>query len=197
MEGKNEQKNLGFLKTAGLFVFEVVKIAVIAAVVVFVIRTFLIQPFFVKGSSMEPNFKDGEYLIIEELSYRFGEAERGEVIVFRYPRDPDQFYIKRIIGLPGEKIEIKKNKVITYNEEYPQGNTLNEDYIESPGLTSGDREVTLKEDEYFVMGDNRMASSDSRSWGPLKEKFIVGKVFIRAFPFGKFKVFNEAKAINY
>lgn len=199
-EEHNEQTNNeggdGFLKTTGLFVLEIIKIALIASVIVFVIRYFLIQPFFVKGASMEPNFSDGEYLIIDELSYKFREPHRGEIIVFKYPRDPKQYYIKRIVGLPGEEIEIKGNQVIIRDESNTlEDMILEEEYLPeneltlaSPGLSG--RKWKLKSDEYFVMGDNRIASSDSRTWGPLQKKFIVGKVFVRAFPLDKFTMFQ-------
>lgn len=194
-EENNGQLNSdGFLRTAGLFMLEVIKIALIASAVVLVVRYFLIQPFFVKGASMEPNFSDGQYLIIDELSYRFREPSRGEVIVFKYPRDPKQFYIKRIIGLPGEQVQIKNNKATVYNLEYPNGKILEEDYLSGNEITFPDNNWKLKDNEYFVMGDNRSASSDSRSWGPLNKKFITGRVFLRAFPFDKFAVFRSAEA---
>lgn len=188
-----------FLKTTGLFLLEVIKIALIASVVVFVIRYFLIQPFFVKGASMEPNFSDGEYLIVDELSYKFREPQRGEVIVFKYPRDPKQYYIKRIVGLPGEEVEIKGNQVIIHGS----GNTLQNMILEEEYLLENELTLTsprlsgrtwkLKADEYFVLGDNRIASSDSRTWGPLQKKFIIGKVFVRAFPLDKFTMFRSAQ----
>lgn len=190
MEENRSEGNDGILKTTGVFMVEVFKIALIAAVIVIGIRYFVIQPFFVKGASMEPSFKDGEYLIVDELSYRLKDPARGDVIVFKYPRDPKQFYIKRIIGLPGEKVEIKDGEVIIHNQENPNGLSLNEEYTRIPDSTVGNRSWQLKNDEFFVMGDNRLASSDSRSWGPLQDKFIVGRVFIRAFPFDRAKVFS-------
>lgn len=189
----NVDNNDGFLKTSWLFIIEVVKIALIAAAVVLIIRYFLIQPFFVKGASMEPNFSDGQYLIVDELSYRLRDPNRGEVIVFRYPKDPKQFYIKRIIGLPGEQVEISDNRVIIYNGQHTSGEVLEENYLPDNELTFPNRKWRLKDDEYFVMGDNRTASSDSRIWGPLGKKFVVGKVFLRAFPFDKFTVFRSAQ----
>lgn len=201
LEENNEQfnnnvNNDGFLKTSWLFIIEVVKIALVAAAVVLVIRYFLIQPFFVKGASMEPNFNDGQYLIIDELSYRFGPPRRGDVIVFRYPKDPKQFYIKRIIGLPDEQVEISDNRVIIYNDQHTSGEVLEENYLPENELTFPNRKWKLKSDEYFVMGDNRTASSDSRVWGTLNKKFIVGRVFLRAFPFDKFTVFRSAQVIE-
>jgi signal peptidase I len=130
---------------------------------------------------MEPNFEDGDYLIVDEISYRFREPLRGEVVVFKYPQNPSQRYIKRIIGLPGETIEIIDGKVTIFNEKGSQ--ILNEsNYL--PGIfTPGDMRLTLSENEYFVLGDNRIASSDSRRWGPLPRKDIIGRVLFRAWPF--------------
>ncbi len=163
------------------FIWEVSKIIIIALVIVLPIRYLLFQPFFVKGQSMEPNFEDGDYLIIDELSYKLRDPARGEVIVFKYPNDPSQRYIKRIIGLPGETIEIQNGRVAIYNEE--EGAVLEESgYLPGSTFTNGDLRVTLAENEYFVMGDNRGASSDSRRWGTLPEDFIIGQVFLRAWP---------------
>lgn len=171
------------------FIWEIAKIVIIALIIVVPIRYFLFQPFFVKGQSMEPNFENGDYLIVDEISYRFGEPQRGEVVVFKYPNDPSQRYIKRIIALPEEKIEIKEGQVIIYNLEGKK--VLGEsDYLSSV-FTSGTVSLTLDEDEYYVLGDNRSSSADSRRWGPLPRENIVGRVFIRAWPLaslGKIKV---------
>lgn len=168
----------GFL----VFIWEITKIVIFALVIVVPIRTFLFQPFFVRGQSMEPNFENGDYLIVDEISYRFREPQRGEVVVFKYPGNLSQRYIKRIIGLPGETIEIKDNKVIIFNEKGSQ--ILDESgYLPSETLTPGEIRITLAENEYFVLGDNRYASADSRRWGPLPREDIIGRVFLRAWPF--------------
>lgn len=125
---------------------------------------------------MEPNFKAGEYLLVDELSYRLRSPKRGEVIVFKYPKDPSYYYIKRVIGLPGETIEIKDGKVRIYNYENPEGKVLSEPYIK--GVTKEDIKTVLNKDEYFVMGDNREFSSDSRVFGPVERKFIIGRAWI-------------------
>jgi signal peptidase I len=163
------------------FAWEIAKIVIIALIIVVPIRYFLFQPFFVRGQSMEPSFEDGDYLIIDEISYRFRDPQRGEVVVFKYPNDPSQRYIKRIIGLPGETIEIEDGKVIiSKNTE----EVLDESSYLSPSVfTQGEVQFFLGEDEYFVLGDNREFSSDSRRWGPLPREDIVGKVFFRAWPF--------------
>lgn len=165
-----------------LFLFEILKIVIIALLIVIPIRYFLFQPFFVRGPSMEPSFANGDYLIIDELSYRFSAPQRGDVIVFKYPYNPSQRFIKRIIGLPGETVEIKNGKVIIYSSQ--GGRILDEsEYLSSNTQTPGEVRITLGNDEYFVLGDNRSVSADSRSWGPLKREYIIGKVFLRAFPF--------------
>lgn len=174
-----------------LFLWEIVKITVLALVIIVPIRYFIAQPFFVKGASMEPSFKDNDYLIINEIGYRFSEPERGEVVVFRFPEDPKQFFIKRIIALPGETIEIGNNEVKIFNEANPLGFVLNESGYLDPDQTTGDElKMRLDENEYFVLGDNRLHSSDSRRWGTLNRHFIVGKTFIRAWPFNKVKYFS-------
>jgi len=147
---------------------------------VFLVRTFIAQPFVVNGSSMEPTFHTNEYLIVDQLSYEIGYPQRGDVIIFRYPLIPSRFFIKRVIALPGETIKIKGTKVEIQKVGEESFFTLEEPYIEFEKESFV--EVTLADDEYFVMGDNRMASLDSRSWGPLKESFIVGKAFVRLFP---------------
>jgi len=162
------------------FLWEITKIVLIALIIVLPIRYFLFQPFFVDGQSMNSNFEDGDYLIIDELSYRLRAPERGEVIVFEYPKDPSQRYIKRIIGLPEETIEITNGKIYITNTE---GRIeLNESEYLSSIYTTGNLKVKLNEKEYFVLGDNRAASSDSRRWGTLPRDNIIGQVFFRAWP---------------
>ena len=160
-----------------LFIWEILKIVIIALVIVIPIRYFLFQPFIVKGQSMEPNFEDSNYLIVDELSYRFRDPQRGEVVVFRYPRNVSQRFIKRIIGLPGEKIEIEASVVMV------DGKILDEsEYFPSGVQTLGNIQISLDENEYFVLGDNRISSFDSRQWGTLPRKNIIGRVLIRAWP---------------
>ncbi|HJN62231.1 MAG TPA: signal peptidase I [Candidatus Parcubacteria bacterium] len=169
------------IKDTLLFIWEIAKVVAIALLIVVPIRYFIFQPFLVSGQSMEPNFSNGDYLIIDEISYRFQSPKRGEVIVFKYPDDPSQRYIKRIVGLPGETIEIKDGTIIIYNRERNQ--ILNELSYLSSLQTPGDILIALDYNEYFVLGDNRFASSDSRRWGPLPKEDIIGRVFLRAWPF--------------
>ncbi len=163
------------------FIFDWTKLFLMALAIVIPIRAFLFQPFVVSGASMDPNFHDADYLIIDELSYRLRDPERQEVIVFKYPNNPSYKYIKRIIGLPGEKVEVingdvfitRKDDIIKLEESYLPESTIQ-------GWTRNNNfSIELKDDEYFVMGDNRNNSSDSRVWGPVPRNNIVGKVFIK------------------
>ena len=191
----------------GSFIWEIIKIIALAFVIIVPIRVFLFQPFFVQGASMEPNFEDGQYLIVNELGFKqtnigigssslftvdsFREMERQKVIVFHYPLDPSKYFIKRIIGLPGEKVQIKDGEITIFNQANPNGFILDEKAYLSPSVkTAGELTVALKNDEFFVMGDNRMFSSDSRSWGPIKKKDVVGEILLRAWPLNEASFFN-------
>jgi len=170
-----------FWKSGATFLWEISKIIIIALLIVVPVRYFLFQPFIVKGASMEPSFHSGDYLIIDEISYRFRQPQRGEVIVFKYPQAPSQRYIKRVIGLPGETIEIKKGQIFISEEGEAQ--VLDESfYFSEPQFTPGNFITTLKENEYLVLGDNRSFSSDSRHWGSLPENYIIGRALFRAWP---------------
>ena len=163
--------------------WETGRIAIIALLFAVAVRAFIFQPFLVRGTSMEPNFHHGDYLIIDEISYRLQDPERGEVVVFRYPHDLSQRYIKRVVGLPGETVEVQDGKItISGSSADPQTFTLDEDRYLAGGNTEGALRVKLGGNEYFVLGDNRMFSSDSRIWGSLPRKDIIGKVFLRIFP---------------
>lgn len=170
------------MKKALSFIFEVVKIIIIALVIVVPIRYFLFQPFFVRGESMIPNFENNDYLIVDEISYKFKAPKRGEVIVFKYPKNPSQRYIKRIIGLPGETVEVKGGKVEISKSDSNFFILDESGYLSEYLKTAGDLRVSLAEDEYFVLGDNRQFSYDSRRWGTLPKKNIIGKVLFRAWP---------------
>ena len=173
----------------GSFIWEIIKVFFWALIIIIPIRIFLFQPFFVQGASMEPNFENGDYLIVNEFGYKktsfsafgkdvvlmdsFKELSRQDVVVFRYPQNPKQFYIKRVIGLPGERIKIEGGRITIFNEDNPDGFLL---------------DVVLGEDKYYVLGDNRRFSHDSRTWGPLSKKDIVGKVLLRAWPVAKAEI---------
>jgi signal peptidase I len=165
--------------------WDLAKVLVVGGLIVFLVRTYIAQPFFVRGGSMDPSFYDGEYLIVEELSYRTGlrDPARGDVIVFRYPLNPSQHYIKRIIALPGERVRIDGGTVTVFRAEFPQGVRLDEgQYLAAAEETNGTVDTTLGPDEYFVLGDNREHSSDSRAWGPVARKLVVGRAWVRVFP---------------
>ena len=160
-----------------LFIWEILKIVIIALVIVIPIRYFLFQPFIVNGQSMEPNFENSNYLIVDELSFRFRDPQRGEVVVFRYPKNISQRFIKRIIGLPGDKIEVKAGSIMVNDQVLDESK-----YLPSGVQTPGNIQTSLNENEYFVLGDNRISSFDSRQWGTLPRKNIIGRVLIRAWP---------------
>ncbi len=163
--------------------WELLKFAIIALVIVIPIRMWVAQPFIVSGESMFPTFDNGQYLIVDELSYIIGSAHRGDVVVFRYPGDTSRFFIKRIIGLPNETVKIENGKVTVYscgNTTDCVGKLLDEPYIDEPFDTT--QIITIGNDEYFVMGDNRNRSSDSRTWGLLPKKLLIGRAFLRLLP---------------
>lgn len=151
----------------------------ISALIIIPIRTWVAQPFIVRGASMEPTFDDGEYLIVDELSYHFRDPKRGEVIIFRYPNNPSKFFIKRVIGLPGEEIQIRNNNLFLLNDSQPI--ELNEPYLQK-AITAPNALIELGEKEYFMLGDNRLFSSDSRVWGPLERGLMVGRAWLRLWP---------------
>ncbi len=144
------------------------------------IRYFIFEPFYTKGAAMEPTFKENEYILINKISYRFNNPKRGEIIVFRYPKNPQKYFIKRIIGLPGEKIQFLDGSVIIYNDQYPEGMKLSEPYLFLNMKTWGisDEPIEVKQNEYYVIGDNRNTSKDSRNFGPVNKNLIIGKYWI-------------------
>lgn len=164
---------------------DILTFALLAIIIVIPIRTFIAQPFLVSGVSMDPSFKTNDYLIIDEISYYFREPKREEVVVMRYPLDTSTFFIKRIIGLPLETISVKNGEITIINKDNPKGFKLNNKYVIDEHKSFESFSVSLGPTEYFVMGDNRKESSDSRFWGPLPRKDIIGTPFIRLFPFNK------------
>ena len=172
---------------------EIFEIAVIAIAAVFLVRTFLVQPFLVSGTSMSPNFSNGDYVLVDELTYRIRPPERGEVVVFHDPEDYGTYFIKRIIGLPGDRITIASDTVTVYNTARPDGFSLDETYLPQGLLTSGNQTYSLSSSTYLLLGDNRPASYDSRSWGPLPAKNIVGLVRVRLWPLDAVTAFAAPK----
>lgn len=184
---KRKPRNLAlaiFVGTA-VFIYDVFKTVTTVLGIAFLIRFFLIQPFYVSGQSMEPNFENNQYIIVDQVSYKFRAPRRGDVIVFKYPRNVAFSFIKRVIGLPGETVSIHDGEVVIINEEHPNGFQLDESYIDVQ--TSQEVRRTLGKDEYFVLGDNRPNSSDSRHWGVLPRNLIIGKVWVVLYPFSDFK----------
>ena len=194
--------------TTGQLFLELAKVILLALVIIIPVRTFLFQPFFVSGQSMEPNFDEGQYLVISEFGYKttdtlFGiplgltirpykDLHREDVAVFEFSKNPETFYIKRVIGLPGESIEIRQGRVIIYNDANPEGIFLDESgYLSREALLSLQdmSRVSLGDNEYFLMGDNRGHSHDSRVFGPVKRERIIGKVLLRAWPLDTMKIF--------
>ena len=173
---------INILKKIIAFIFDIIETVVLALAIFVVIYLFLFQPHQVKGASMEINFHDGEYILTDKISYRLNDPERGNVVVFKAPRNPELDYIKRIIGLPGEKIKIENNSI------FINGKKLEEEYLPEDFKTSGglflqkDKEIIIPENSYFVLGDNRSHSSDSREWGSIQKENIVGKAFLRYWP---------------
>lgn len=171
---------------------EVLEIAVIAVGAVFIVRTFFVQPFLVSGTSMYPTFSNGDYVLTDELTYRIRPPERGEVVVFHEKSDYSTYLIKRVIGLPGERVVVNNNTVTIYNQQHPQGFVLNESYLPKGTITSGGeyQDVTLSSSTYMMFGDNREVSYDSRSWGPLPASDIVGIVRFRLWPLNTIGIFG-------
>ncbi len=176
---KNKWYQSGFIKDLLSFI----------AIIVFVVipfRIFIAQPYLVDGSSMDPTFKSGEYLIVDQLSYRMHDPARGDVVIFRFPLNPKEFFIKRVIGLPGETVQITSDGTFIINKDNPDGMKMDEKYVVFAKKTN--QTFTLKDGEYFVMGDNRGASADSRLWGAVPRKNIIGTPFVALFPISKIRL---------
>jgi signal peptidase I len=159
---------------------ELIKFALIAIVIIVPIRLFIARPFVVSGDSMVPTFLDGQYLIVDQLSYKLEKPQRGDVIIFKYPLDQTKYFIKRVIGLPNETISSQNGIITISDKKNPQGIVLKEPYLVNKSADSWSH--STGDNEYFVMGDNRPWSSDSRAWGNLNESYIVGRPLIRVLP---------------
>lgn len=194
-----ESKTAGFLS----FFFDLIKTFIVVMIIAFVIRYFVIQPFVVDGDSMLPTFVNNEYLIAEKISYDFHQPRRGDVVIFRYPKNPSVIYIKRVIGLPGESVKIVDGKIEIADYGSDQYNILEENYlslgtktetnlVENDQLGSGFK-IVLQENEFFVLGDNRDHSSDSREWGILPRTNIIGRVWLTITPLDKLQVWGVQK----
>lgn len=169
------------------FFIEILKFVAIAILIVVPFRMYIAQPFVVNGASMDPTFETNEYLIVDQLSYKFKEPKRGSVVIFKYPLDTSKYFIKRIIGLPKETLEVKNGQVRIINSEHPEGFEISEPYI----VYKKEDNFTIKllDNQYYVMGDNRIGSSDSRVWGPLPKNLIIGRPILSLFPISKMSFF--------
>jgi len=173
----------GFLKAVGNFFVDFIETAVVALSLFVVVYLFIFQPHQVKGDSMLPNYHDGEYLLTNKVSYRVGKPKRGDVIIFKAPKNEDYDYIKRIIALPQETVWVNNGQVFINDVLLDESLYLANDVKTKPGLfLSTDKRFTLPDEEYFVMGDNRDHSSDSRDWGSVPTKNIIGKAWFRYWP---------------
>lgn len=162
--------------------YEIVKTVALVFLIAFLIRYFLIQPFVIEGYSMEPNFHNNEYILVDMISYHFKQPQRGDIIVFKFPQKPSVSYIKRIIGIPEDCIEVKGGQT------YLNDHLLDESYLaaNTPTLVGGqnglDYKKCLGSNDFFVMGDNREHSSDSREWGVVPRSNIIGKTWLIIYP---------------
>jgi signal peptidase I len=175
---------------------DLLKFTIVTLAILLPIRFYVIQPFVVSGPSMDPQFKDGDYLIVDEISHRVVNPKRGEIIIFKKPEEK-KFIIKRVIGLPGETVELNGTEVKIINSEHKDGLVLSQNFVEFP-KSENPKTYKLGDDEFFVLGDNRPVSLDSRWWGALKSNEIVGRPLFRLFPFNKVSVFpgDESQSIE-
>ena len=189
-EGK--EKIVSILGSIGSFIYSFVETVVIALVIAVVLYLFLMTPHEVLGNSMHPTYKNGEYLMANKVLYRFSEPRRGDVIIFKYSETQD--FIKRIIGVPGDSLTIKDGKILI------NGNQLDEDtYLADTVYTNGGaavaegQTITIGENEYFVCGDNRPHSSDSRTFGSISKDRIKAKAWIVYLPLSEFRIVTHEK----
>ncbi len=166
----------------GYLIREILESVIVAVLLAFIIRFFLFQPFYIPSGSMEPTLKKGDRIVVNKLTYRLGEPKRGDIIVFKYPVNPKRDFIKRLIGLPGETIEVKDSKV------YIDGKVLEQPFLPKKfTYNSNFGPVKIPENEYFMMGDNRNNSEDSRYWGTLPDENIIGRAIFVYWPFDRTK----------
>lgn len=186
----------------GMLLLEGVQVIGVSAVIIALLNVFVITPQEVRGLSMYPYLNDGDRLITEKISYSFNEPKRGDVVVFHFPLDRTQDYIKRLIALPGEEIELRNNTITIYNEQNPNGLLIEEDYLSADVITNArafmkeGEKIKVPEGKYVVFGDNRENSSDSRQWGFVEKRDLVGKAIIRYWPPQSFGLIESAAA-NY
>lgn len=186
-------------KVIGKFFLDIVETFVIALSIFLVVYLFLLQPHQVNGQSMVPNFQNGEYVLTDKISYRLGSPERGDVVVFHAPESahcPEGTgcdFIKRVIGMPGETIEVKNSAIYLNGQKLPES-YIPQDYDTMAGAFSKNKVISLGMNEYFVVGDNRPYSSDSRAWGPIHREDIVGKAFFKYWPMD---IIGRIESVSY
>jgi signal peptidase I len=178
---------MNIIRGIGEFFLDIIETLVIALSIFLVIYLFLVQPHQVNGQSMVPNFQSGEYVLTDKISYNFGDPQRGEVVVFHAPpaahcpKGTGCDFIKRVLGIPGDRIAVKNNGIYVNSVKLAEP-YIPEDFETEAGDYTRNRTITLGPNEYFVCGDNRPYSSDSRAWGPIPKQNIVGKAFFRYWP---------------
>jgi len=174
-------------------IIDIIGITLLAFVVISIVHIFVAQPFVVSGNSMEPSFKAGDYLVIDELSYYLHPPRRGDLVIFRYPPDPSVFFIKRLIGMPGDVLTVGSDGTVTVIPQFSSNiERLSEPYMLTTAAPQATTTITLDKDEYFVLGDNRDVSFDSRVWGPVPGRYIIGRAIARLFPLSKVGLFPGA-----
>ena len=158
---------------------------IVLSLVIFLLIRQVVQNYRIESHSMEPSFYEGEFILVNKLAYRLGAPERGDVLVFHNPGNPDEDYIKRIIGLPGDTVEIRDGDVII------NGKILDEPFPHRETPSTPFEQIVIEPDHLFVIGDNRPSSSDSRVFGQLSEDLVVGKAWLRVWPFNKFGIIEH------
>lgn len=177
---------MNFLKRAVAAVFDFLQSIVVLLAIMVMIYLFVMSPQEISGASMEPNFHNGEYILTNKVEYKLHDPQRGDVVIFKSPRNPQIDYIKRVIGVPGDHIRLSRETLFINDK------TLLESYIPNTTMTYGgtflgeNQEIIVPPGKYFVLGDNRQHSSDSREFGPVAKEEFIGKAFMRYWPFSEF-----------
>lgn len=183
-----------FFHSIAAFFMDFMETIVVALSIFIVVYLFLVQPHEVKGSSMEVNFHNNEYILTDKISYRFVKPKRGDVIIFKAPNNPDVDYIKRVIGLPGDQIKVEKGGVYVNNQKLTENYLKEKTYLYPGSSMVEGMNITVQKGYLFAMGDNRTHSSDSREFGPILIDSIIGKAFLRYWPLSEFGLVPQ---INY
>lgn len=174
------------------FFLDLVEVTIVGVAVFVIVYLFIGQPLEITGTSMEPTLDNGEMIIAEKMTSRLDKLERGDIVVFKQPENPNIFVIKRIVGLPGETLTLSEKSV------YINGSMLEEDYVKTHQalLTAQDKDIEIPQDSYFLMGDNRANSTDSRKWGPILEQDIVGKAVIVFSPISNARLIESDLSVQ-